>query len=189
MRISGGRLSGRTLKDPTTRAIRPMRDAVRLALFNIWGGQVEGGAFLDLFAGTGSVGIEALSRGARQATFVEQLPQALRVLDENLRALELQSQSRVIPSDVFAAFDRLSALGPFDLIFVGPPYGKALADQALQALSTGAILAADGCLAAEVFRKERLQERYDRLAQMQSRQYGDNLLVFYRWQGASDTTG
>ena len=186
MRISGGRLRGRTLKDPTTRAIRPMRDAVRLALFNIWGGQADGCAFLDLFAGTGSVGIEALSRGARRATFVEQLPQALKVLNENLRTLELVSQSDVISSDVFTAFDRLSALGPFDLIFVGPPYGKALADQTLQALSAGAILAADGCLAAEVFRKEHLQKRYGRLAQARSRQYGDNLLVFYRWQGESE---
>lgn len=182
MRISGGRLSGRALKDPTTRAIRPMRDAVRMALFNIWGGQVEEGAFLDLFAGTGSVGIEALSRGARRATFVEQLPQALRVLEGNLRTLELESQSDVISSDVFAALDRLSALGPFDLIFVGPPYGQGLAERTLQALSAGAILAPDGCLAAEVFRKEHLQERYGRLAQARARQYGDNLLVFYRWQ-------
>lgn len=180
MRITGGTLSGRKLHPPTGNQTRPMRDAVRMAMFNILGRRVENCRFLDLFAGTGSVGIEALSRQAANATFVEQLPAALRTLEKNLQTLGLLENSRVLAGDVFRVLNSLKLGDPFDLIFVGPPYGKKLADQTLQALAETAILSPDGLIIAEVFRKEVLAPRYETLIQIDERRYGDNLIVIYR---------
>lgn len=180
MRITGGTLSGRKLCTPTGHQTRPMRDAVRLAMFNILGRRVEQCRFLDLFAGTGSVGIEALSRQAANATFVEQLPAALSTLEKNLQTLGLLENSRVVAGDVFGVLGQLKWGDPFDLIFAGPPYGKNLADQTLQALAETSILSPDGLILTEVFRKEVLAPRYETLIQIDEREYGDNLIVMYQ---------
>jgi len=182
MRITGGRFSGRKLFAPATREIRPMRDAVRMALFNILADAIDGARFLDLFAGTGSVGIEALSRGASQATFVDKLPAALSVLQKNLDALDLiPPQTRFIRADVFEWLKRPFD-APFDVIFIGPPYGKGLAHRALQAFGDNELLQAHGVVTVEVFRKDVLAEDYQDLVRVDERLYGDNLLAFYRWQ-------
>lgn len=183
MRITGGHLSGRKLFAPTTRDIRPMRDAVRMALFNILADATHGARFLDLFCGTGSVGIEALSRGADQAIFVDKLPAALSVLKKNLATFELTPpRANAIRADVFDYLKR-PVDAPFDLVFIGPPYGKGLAHQALHALCGGQLLAPGSVAAVEVFQKESLDETYGHLVRVDDRRYGDNRLVFYRWQG------
>lgn len=178
MRITGGSLRGRRLHAPRTSAIRPMREAVRLALFHLWGERVAESRFLDLFAGTGSVGLEALSRGAARATFVEALPEALRILRANLRELGLQARARVLAQDVFRALKRLEG-ERFDLVFVGPPYGRGLAERALAALAQADLVCEGGLVAVEVFFKEQLAARYGALTERDRRRYGDNLLVFY----------
>lgn len=180
MRITGGSLSGRVLKTPKTSAIRPMRDAVRMAMFNMLVDFVPECRFLDLFAGTGGVGIEALSRGASHATFVDQLPEALNILKNNLQSLQLEEVGQIISGNVFDVLNRLD--GSFDLIFVGPPYYHDLAHQTLQALSKTFLLKEDGVIIAEVFHKESMSDDYGHLTQIQKRLYGDNLLVFYQWQ-------
>ena len=176
MRITGGALSGRRLHAPTRHDTRPMRDAVRMALFNILGPAVDGARFLDLFAGTGGVGIEALSRGAAQATFVENLPAALAVLRRNLAELGLSERAQVCAQDVFWA---LRQPGPaFELAFVGAPYGKGLAQRALGALPPER-LAPEAVVVAEVFHKEPLEARYGPLSLSDRRRYGDNVLAFF----------
>jgi len=180
MRITGGNLSGRHLLSPTTKATRPMRDAVRMALFSILGPGVGGERFLDLFAGTGAVGIEALSRRASGVTFVEHGRAALNVLQQNLEALDVLERSCVLACDVFQALEQLDRQAPFSTVFVGPPYGHGLAQKTLQALGETSIVAPDGFVVVEVFRKEILSPRYATLVECDTRRYGDNRLAFYR---------
>ncbi len=179
MRITGGSLSGRHLNTPKTSAIRPMRDAVRMAMFNMLMDFLPDCQFLDLFAGTGGVGIEALSRGASHTTFVDKLPEALNILKNNLKTLDLEAESTIISGDVFNIIGQLDK--SFDLIFVGPPYYDDLAHETLKMLSETTLLKEDGVLIAEVFHKESMDNQYGRLIQIQQRLYGDNLLVFYQW--------
>jgi 16S rRNA (guanine(966)-N(2))-methyltransferase RsmD len=126
MRVIAGRLGGRRLKAPPGRGTRPTADRVREALFSMLG-DVSGAVVLDLFAGTGALGIEALSRGARRAVFVERAPGALAVLRENLRALGLDANTaEVRPVDALqAARTALAAAEAYDLVFIDPPYSRA----------------------------------------------------------------
>ncbi|MBI1729144.1 16S rRNA (guanine(966)-N(2))-methyltransferase RsmD [Candidatus Acetothermia bacterium] len=181
MRISGGVLRGRQLHAPKTNTIRPMRDQVRAAVFNILEEVIEGSRFLDLFAGTGSVGIEALSRGAAEAVFVDQSPEALGIIRSNLKELDLGAKSTVIPDDVFRALDALAGQNQrFDLIFVGPPYGKGLADRTMQKLSSSALVHSQSIVFVEVFKKEILHREYNLLKSFDERFYGDNLVLFFQ---------
>ena len=181
MRITGGMLRGRQLHAPKTDAIRPMRDQVRAAVFNILGDIVEGSRFLDLFAGTGSVGIEALSRGASHAVFVDQSPEALGIIRANLKELDLMANSTVVADDVFRAIDSLSRQNEkFDLVFVGPPYGRGLADRALQQLADSTLVFSQTIIFVEIFKKEVLHPEYNRLKSFDERLYGDNLVLFFQ---------
>jgi 16S rRNA (guanine966-N2)-methyltransferase len=120
MRVIGGIHRGRKLRAPDGRGTRPMLARVREAIFNRLAPWVEGGRVLDLFAGTGSLGIEALSRGASHARFVERGEPARRVLNENLSSFDLDSASEVLGCDALAA--SASDPGPWDIVFFDPPY-------------------------------------------------------------------
>ncbi|MCW6508695.1 16S rRNA (guanine(966)-N(2))-methyltransferase RsmD [Lichenifustis flavocetrariae] len=140
MRIVGGRLKGRALKAPETRAIRPTADRLRETLFNIlthWGGadRVVGTRVIDLFAGTGALGLEALSRGAHFALFVDDGAEARALLRENVQTLGLAGTTRIFRRDA----TKLGAITvePFGLAFLDPPYGHGLANQALVTLADG----------------------------------------------------
>ena len=123
MRIIAGALKGRVLS-PVQGRTRPTAAKVREAIFNILGAAVAEARVLDLFAGTGALGIEALSRGAAAAVFVEDHPEALKGLRRNLETLGLLERSQVLPLPVAAALRKLSARGaPFGLVFLDPPYG------------------------------------------------------------------
>lgn len=121
MRVVAGELGGRRLISPEGTATRPTTDRVREAIFNSLGsaGLIEGAIVADLFAGSGAVGIEALSRGAERCTFVERDRGALRALDENLDALDLRNRSKVLASDAVAILPTIDA----DIVFADPPYG------------------------------------------------------------------
>lgn len=181
MRVTGGRLKGRELLGPKSAEIRPMRDQVRTALFNILEDLVEGCWFLDLFAGTGSVGIEALSRGAAHVVFVDSSQEAVQIIRRNLQQLELSKQATVYREDVFIALENLNKRDErFDLIFVGPPYGKGLADKTLSRIAQLHMLKPDTIVITEVFKKEIVQDRYGRLEIFDERIYGDNRIKLYR---------
>ena len=154
---------------------------VRSALFNILSDFVEDSRFLDLFAGTGSVGIEALSRGAKSCVFVDNAPEAIKLIHKNLEALGLKNKASVLKLDVFEAIEHLAVENEqFDLIFVGPPYHKRLAHRTLTKLSRYSLLEREGMIITEIFKKEELEAEYGNLVLMNQHKYGDNRLLFYR---------
>ncbi len=180
MRIIGGSRRGRKLVEWEGSGIRPMRDFVRTALFNIISDMVMDARFLDLFCGTGSVGLEALSRGAREVAFVDRSANACGIVRRNLDLLGFLDRARVLQSDYVAGIDHLERRGKkFDLVFVGPPYDKGLADAALRLLAERPIIAPDALVVAEVRNKTRLDQSYGPLEQIDKRVYGDNVLNFY----------
>lgn len=172
MRVVGGRLRGRRLTAPTDQATRPTSDRVRESLFNIiesrYRQQLIGGRVADLYAGTGALGIEALSRGAAQATFTETAPAALKVLRANLQALGLAEEASVKDGD---AKRLLAALGPFDIIFLDPPYGGEEASGILREIATHACLSPDGLIILESAESDAV-ELPPGLEVAQSRSYG-----------------
>jgi 16S rRNA (guanine966-N2)-methyltransferase len=145
MRVIAGSLGGRRLVAPRGLATRPTTDRVREALFSVIG-DVSGAAVLDLFAGTGALGVEALSRGAARAVFVESARPALAALRANLAALGLEARGAVVAVPVARALDAVARAGPYDLVFADPPYD--VADEALAALV--ALASRDDCLAPGV---------------------------------------
>ncbi len=184
MRITGGTKRGRQLVPWEEVGIRPMRDFVRTALFNILTDLVPGSRFLDLFCGTGSVGLEALSRGAVECVFIDSSAGACGITRRNLDVLDLLAQGRVLQADFAEGLNRLARRGrKFDLIFVGPPYGKGLAEAALRLLGEGQLLAKGALVVTEVYKKEEMATSYKRLKLIDRRAYGDNSLFFYTSRG------
>ena len=148
MRIVGGRFRGRTLKGPSSQAVRPTSDRLRETIFNILThgheDAVENARVIDLFAGTGALGLEAVSRGARFALFVDEGSEARALLRENVEALGLGGLARIFRRDATKLGDAPTG-EKFDLAFLDPPYGKGLAPRALRALIEGRWLT-DGAL-------------------------------------------
>jgi 16S rRNA (guanine966-N2)-methyltransferase len=140
MRIVGGRLRGRTLAGPRSDAIRPTSDRLRETLFNIlkhsYGLPTEETRVLDLFAGTGALGLETISRGASQTLFVETSVEGRGILRSNIEALGLVGVTRILRRDA-TELGRAGTIQPFDLIFLDPLYGKGLGEKALQSASVG----------------------------------------------------
>jgi 16S rRNA (guanine966-N2)-methyltransferase len=179
VRVIGGEFKGRKLLAPQGGKIRPTSDRVREAIFDILGPVWTFQRVLDLFAGTGSLGIEALSRGAQEAVFVEQGKGALRVLQGNLKALGLKSRSWIIPLTTKRGIGVLGEKGEvFDLIFMDPPYGKALVRETLEEIARGGILATAGVIVAEHSSRDEILPPFG-LALSQRRRYGDTTVSFF----------
>lgn len=123
LKIIGGQWRGRNLRAPEGREVRPTLGRARQALFDLLGQRCDGWVVLDLFAGSGAAGLEALSRGADRAVFAESAPAALKALRANIEHLEAGAQCDAHAGDAFRLADRLAALGPYDLVFADPPYG------------------------------------------------------------------
>jgi 16S rRNA (guanine966-N2)-methyltransferase len=174
MRIVSGRLGGRRLRAPAGDATRPTSERVREALFAILGPPPEGAAVLDLFAGSGALGLEALSRGARSVTFVDSGRPALEALRANIAALGVEAQ--VAPTDVLTFLRRAAV--PVDWAFVDPPYRSDLAVKTLELL--GAWLTDDGVAVVEHDRRNPPLDSHGSLIRTDSRRYGDTLIAFYR---------
>ncbi len=144
MRVITGTAWGRRLKEPNGMEIRPTTDKVKEALFNICQFDLEGRAVLDLFGGTGQLGIEAASRGAARVEIVDQSPEAIRLIRENVAAAGVAA--RIVRAE---ALQYLSRCGRFDLIFLDPPYGVGLAEAALEAVKAFDILTEGGIILCE----------------------------------------
>jgi 16S rRNA (guanine(966)-N(2))-methyltransferase RsmD len=180
MRVIGGTAKGRRLSSLQTLALRPTPDRVREALFNILGSRIEAAVVLDLCAGTGAIGLEALSRGAREVVWVERHDAACRLIEKNLRLCALQQQGTVRRADVLQALPALKAAArQFDLIFLDPPYQSSLVEETLLSLGDGALLTPDGLVVAEHFFKRPPQEHYRQLRRMRVARFGDVALSFY----------
>jgi 16S rRNA (guanine966-N2)-methyltransferase len=152
MRVVGGRLRGRTLAAPKSQAIRPTADRLRESLFNIlahaYGDPIGGARVLDLFAGTGALGIEALSRGAAFALFVDDGAEARALLRENVTALGLGGTSRIFRRDA-TKLGPVHPLEPFTLAFLDPPYGQGFAEKALTSARAGGWFKSDALIVVE----------------------------------------
>jgi len=182
VRVTGGEFRGRPLHVPRGHRVRPTADMVREALFNIIGPAVADSRFLDLYAGSGAVGIEALSRGALRATFVERDHGVCRFLRRNLEGLGLgPERAMVCPLPVAAVLRRWGAAAAaerFDIVFADPPYGRDLLVPTMALLvETG--VAAGGLVIAELSRREP-QPSVSGLKSVRQRVYGDTVLVCYQ---------
>ena len=136
MRIVGGRFAGRDLTSPNDFRVRPTAEHVRAALLDLLGADVKGARVLDLFAGTGALGLEAISRGARSADFVELRPASLHALRANVAALRLRDRTRVFRCDALP-FAAALAAGSYDVAFADPPYGSRQLDRVLDSWRAG----------------------------------------------------
>ncbi len=178
MRVIAGSAKGTPLASVPGDGTRPITDRVKESLFDILGSQVSGARVLDLFAGTGSVGIEALSRGAREAVLVERDRRALATIRRNLQATRLGERARVVGADVFAYLGRPPE-EPFDLIYIAPPQYRRLWVQALQAIDRPGYLTPDGLAVVQIFPKEDEPVALQHLERSDERRYGSTLLAFY----------
>lgn len=180
MRISAGEHRGRRLQSPRGARTRPTSELMRQAIFNVLGTRIRGARVLDLFAGTGAVGLEALSRGASTATFVEWDRRTVGRLRANLAALDLTARSRVVVGDALPVLARLRAAGEaFDCIFLDPPYAEDLATQCIERLAPGAVLRENGVLVVQAFHKTALPDRAGVLRRTWQRRYGESSLTLY----------
>ena len=183
MRIVGGRLRGRTLSAPKSQAIRPTADRLRESLFNIlvhaYGNPTEGARVLDLFAGTGALGFEALSRGASFVLFVDDGAEARALLRGNVEALGAGGATKVYRRDA-VRLGPVSPLEPFSLAFLDPPYGKSLAEKALASAREGGWLTPGALIVVEEAADAGFKppEGYDEL---ERRSYDDTEFVFLRY--------
>jgi 16S rRNA (guanine966-N2)-methyltransferase len=192
-RVVAGTLGGRRLEVPKGRAIRPTSDRVREALFSTLGGRVVGATVLDLFAGTGALGIEALSRGATYATFVERDRAVARVLQANLEALGLVADVRVVAAARYADEVAADSDAPFfDLVLCDPPYRAPATDVValLAALARGGHVAADAMMVVERPRHgDAFVVPTDILDVTDVRTYGDTVLYYVRSGSADEQEG
>ena len=183
MRIIAGTFRSRQLKSLKGLALRPTSDMLRETLFNILGPRVQGSHFLDLFAGTGAVGIEAISRGAVSAVFVENHPVAVRLIRENLASLEIKSEARIIASAVTAAIAKLQKehAAIFDFIFLDPPYASEKDyEAAFRALGNSSLIADSTMVIAEHHKSCELPVLQSQFERVRILRQGDAALSFYR---------
>jgi 16S rRNA (guanine966-N2)-methyltransferase len=201
MRVITGVARGRPLKCVPGRAVRPTADRVKESLFSAWQYRVDDAVFLDCFAGSGAVGIEALSRGARRVVFIERAGAHVKVIRENLAACGFSDHPgvEILTMDYLAALDLLTRREErFDLIFIDPPYRQDLIPPALERIARGGLLAPTGVLVAERDKRDPLPERVAGgslyLVRSRDSTFGETVLSWYQPQnpaegGAADGAG
>ena len=185
MRIVGGTHKGRSLKGPASQSIRPTSDRLRESLFNIlahsYSDAANGARVIDLFAGTGALGIEALSRGAAYCLFVDDGTEARSLIRGNVEALGLGGITRIFRRNA-AKLGPMPPQNPFTLAFLDPPYGRSLAEEALQSLHDGSWLADDAIVVVE----ESTGAKFDwpeGFREFERRDYGDTQILIARYDG------
>jgi len=181
MRIISGEARGRRLYTPGMSSVRPTNDRIKEAFFNIVR-DIDGKTFLDLFAGTGNVGLEALSRGAVKAVFVENNRFMVDTVKRNIALCRFTDKSEVLAADFFQAIDQLiGRRDVFDMIFADPPYGQGFIGKTLERLQDGSLIAKDGFLAIQHSIREKTENcESGSLNLTDRRQYGDTILSFFR---------
>jgi 16S rRNA (guanine(966)-N(2))-methyltransferase RsmD len=184
LRIIAGKYKGRKLYTVRGLAVRPTSDRTRESIFNILDSIRQGigeSTVLDLYAGTGALGIEALSRGAKKAIFVEAGKQALILVKKNLSLLVAPEAFEIIPNTVHKALNILhQRKAQFDLIFMDPPYGKNLVQKTMTDLKAGHLYTSGAIIVCEHFIRDRIQKEYGPMQLFDERRYGQTLVSFFR---------
>jgi 16S rRNA (guanine966-N2)-methyltransferase len=178
VRIIAGRWRGRRLVSFKADHIRPTTDRVKESVFNRWQALWEGARVLDLYAGTGNLGLEALSRGAREVVAVELNPKSIEIIRKNVEELEVGREHRVIRDEVVKFLNRYTGEG-FDLILADPPFTESLAHETLLALSGSKVLKPGTQIMIEASSHERVEAEYPPLVEELRRDYGDKQLSFW----------
>jgi 16S rRNA (guanine966-N2)-methyltransferase len=182
VRVVGGRLRSRPLAGPKSDAVRPTADRLREALFNIlvhsYGDPVSGARILDLFAGTGALGIEAISRGAAYALFVDEGVEARALLRDNVETLGLGGVTRIFRRDA-TKLGPAHPIEPFSLVFIDPPYGKGLAEKALMSAHEGGWLKPEALIVVEEAAETPFKAP-ELFNELERRRYDDTEFVFLR---------
>ena len=178
MRVITGKARGVQLKTPDGMTTRPTSDRVKEALFSIIQFDIPGASVLDLFGGTGQLGIEALSRGAKNAVFVDAGEPACRLIKENLRRAKLENRGRVVRSDYMDYLNR--AKEQFDIILLDPPYAEVFLENSLKRITEIDILRSDGIIVAERPVGKELPWEFQGYQRSKDYKYGKTLLTVYR---------
>ena len=178
MRVITGKARGVTLKTPDGMQTRPTTDRVKEALFSIIQFEIQGASVLDLFGGTGQLGIEALSRGAKRAVFVDFQASACRLIQDNLIRTRLDGSAQVVRSDYLAYLDRCKE--KFKIIFLDPPYAEVFLETALKRITEIDILQSGGIIIAERPLGKELPWEFDGYSRSRDYKYGNTLLTIYR---------
>ena len=179
MRIIAGKYKGRRLISPETRAIRPTGDKVKEALFAILMFDVEGASFVDLFAGTGSIGLEALSRGANSCLFCDSNRDSIRLIQRNVDLCGAGERARLVWGEYGKALRSLDKQA--DIFFLDPPFGSDMYEGAIQAIRSLDLLAPDGIIIAEYDTRKRLAASFGSLKEYKKKVYGKTSLSFYTY--------
>ena len=178
MRVITGKARGVQLKTPEGLATRPTTDRVKEALFSIIQFEIPGAAVLDLFSGTGQLGIEALSRGAKSAVFVDAGEPACRLIRENLKRTKLEADAKVVRSDYMAYLKRCRE--KYQIIFLDPPYAEVFLENALKCITEIDILQSGGIIVAERPAGKELPWEFEGFTRSRDYKYGSTLLTVYR---------
>ena len=182
MRIIAGERRGRRVRSVRDRRLRPTPDRVREALFSIMGDRIRGSRFLDLFAGTGAVGIEALSRGARNVHFVEREPVFGKLIRDNLKDLSLEDKGELLHYEFRRALDLLGRRKiVFDIVFADPPYQSRFGQHVLSRVADSNLLESEGLLIIEHATSVDLPTGLGDLKRTDQRRYGETVLSFYEF--------
>ncbi len=177
MRIISGEHKGRRLAGGKKKKVRPTSDRVKESIFNILREEVMGKKILDLFAGAGSLGIEALSRGAESVTFVDASSQSINVLKKNIKSLNLESRSTILRLDGLKAINKLKQ--NFQMIFADPPYLKGYVQRVIGSVVQSEVLEKNGILILEHHKKETFSFPEEKLSILRQKKFGDTVISFF----------
>ncbi len=178
MRIIAGKLRGHRLAGFEAGHIRPTTDRVKESIFNRLQGDLEGARVLDLFAGTGNLGFEAWSRGAREVIAVESHPRSLAIIHKNLEKLKIQDHYSVHRRDVFQYLREYDGEA-FDIILVDPPFTKVISHEVMEAMASSKVHGAASIIVIESAKQENVQPQYGSLSLSQEKNFGDKILRFF----------
>lgn len=179
MRIIAGKYKGRHLVSFKAGHIRPTMDRIKETIFNKWMHYIVDAKVLDLFAGTGNLGLEALSRDAQHVTFVEKNFKSVQIINENIELLKINKNDyQVYQKDVFS-YLKTAQTNPFDLILVDPPFTEKIAHEVMQAIAESQVFTGETRLVIESIKQERIDPRYGKLFCIEKLDYGDKFLSFY----------
>jgi 16S rRNA (guanine966-N2)-methyltransferase len=188
MRIISGKYKGHHLVSFKANHIRPTTDRVKETLFNKMMFEIEGTRVLDLFCGTGNLGLEALSRGATHATFVDAHKQSILITRENIQKLKIPKQEYLIIQKDVLGFLKTYEGPAFDIIFADPPFTQKMADEVMQAACQSAAFGDHTLLSIESQKQEKMENTYGALTRFDMKDYGDKILSFFRKSVESETT-
>ncbi|MBQ8151590.1 MAG: 16S rRNA (guanine(966)-N(2))-methyltransferase RsmD [Firmicutes bacterium] len=177
MRVIAGEYKGRRLESPKDDSVRPTTDKAKEALFSILTNDIWGARVLDLFAGTGSLGIEALSRGASECVFADQSRESIRIIKNNIAHCGAGEKSVVVTGDFRRVL--MSQRKPFDIILLDPPYGKGMMEDCFRLIGENQLLSDGGLIVAEHRREETLPDEFHGYKKVKERRYGIVMLSIY----------